>query len=237
MRAYLVHVYTASGVAFALLAVVELLSDAPDARRMFAWLAAAVFVDATDGALARACHVKTRVPHIDGRTIDDIVDYLTFTFVPLLAVWRLGWLPGGTEAAALAWIVPAMMASLLGFANTGAKDEQQGFFLGFPSYWNLFAFYAGWWSTHGLVGLSAALLVAFTILTVLPVRFVYPSLAPHPWRMPVLVGAAVWTLAVIAMLPAYPDISATLVWLSISYPAAYAALSMYLDVAARRRGS
>ena len=32
-------------------------------------------------------------PDIDGRTIDDIVDYLTFTFIPMLLVWRMGWVP------------------------------------------------------------------------------------------------------------------------------------------------
>ncbi len=65
---------------------------------------------------------------IDGRTIDDIVDYLTYTFVPLLLMWRMGWLP----QPAVLWIAPALVASLFGFANTAAKDETAGFFLAFP---------------------------------------------------------------------------------------------------------
>src|ERR671916_3331022 len=139
LLAALVHVYTASGVLFALAATIEICSSAPDPRLVFVLLAAAVLVDATDGPLARRAEVKRWLPSIDGRTIDDIVDYLTFTFLPLLLVWRMGWLP---EPAAL-WVVPALLASLFGFANTGAKDEEGGFFLGFPSYWNVVAIYAG----------------------------------------------------------------------------------------------
>jgi phosphatidylcholine synthase len=92
-RAYAVHVLTASGVAAAFLAVAELFDDAPDERVVFVWLAVAVVIDAVDGPIARVWEVKRFAPDIDGRTIDDIVDYLTFTFIPLLLVWRMGWVP------------------------------------------------------------------------------------------------------------------------------------------------
>jgi phosphatidylcholine synthase len=92
-RAYAVHLLTASGVVAAFLAVTELLDEAPDERVVFAWLVVAVVIDAVDGSLARAWDVKRLAPDIHGRTIDDIVDYLSFTFVPLLLVWRLGWVP------------------------------------------------------------------------------------------------------------------------------------------------
>src|ERR671911_730004 len=139
IAAALVHVYTASGVLLALAATIEICSAAPDPRLVFLLLAAAVLVDATDGPLARRAEVKRWLPSIQGRTIDDIVDYLTYTFVPLLLVWRMGWVP----EPAWVWILPALVASLFGFANTGIKDEAGGFFLGFPSYWNVVAFYAG----------------------------------------------------------------------------------------------
>ena len=138
VRAVLVHLYTASGVLLALVAAMELCGPAPDPRRIFLALTAAVVIDATDGTLARRWEVKRVLPGINGRTIDDIVDYLTYTFLPLLLIWRMGWVP----APGAVWIAPAMVASLFGFANTGAKDEGEGFFLGFPSYWNVVAFYA-----------------------------------------------------------------------------------------------
>lgn len=232
VRAYAVHLYTASGMAFAFLAAAEICRPRPDVRWVFAWLLVAVAVDATDGPLARAWQVKFRARRFDGRKIDDIVDYFTFTFLPLLLVWRMGWLPspGGT-----AWVIPALMASVLGFANTEAKQENEGFFLGFPSYWNIYAFYAGLWYRALGPWVPAAVLALLTLLTVLPVRFLYPNLAPRPWRWPLLLGAAAWAVLLVAMLPTYPAVPPPLVWASYVYPAFYTALSVGLDWKSRRR--
>jgi phosphatidylcholine synthase len=230
--AYAVHAYTASGAAMAFLATAEICRDTPDPRWVFAWLLVAVAIDATDGPLARRFQVKRRLPRIAGRTIDDLVDYLTFTFVPLLLVWRMDWLP---PPAGL-WTAAAMMASLFGFAATDAKQEEEGFFRGFPSYWNIYAFYAGILSTRLGTPPSGLLIVVLTVLTVAPVRFVYPNLAPRPWRWPVLAGAGIWAAMLLAMLPSYPKSPAWLVWLSLVYPALYVALSVYLDARHKCRG-
>jgi len=222
----LVHVYTASGVLLAFAATLELVSAAPDPRLVFVLLAAAVLVDATDGPLARRVEVKRRLPSIDGRTIDNIVDYLTYTFVPLLLVWRMGWLPD----PALLWIAPALLASLFGFANTAAKDEAGGFFLGFPSYWNVVAFYAGY--AYHLYGpwANAWVFLLLALLTVLPARFLYPNLATKPWRAPVFVGALVWLGLMLWMLRGYPRTPEWLIWLSLVYPVFYFWLSYRLAV-------
>lgn len=228
--AYLVHLYTASGAVLAFLAAAEIAAPVPDPRRVFALLAAAVLVDASDGPLARRLHVKRHAPRIDGRTIDDIVDYLTYTFLPLLLVWRMGWLP---EPAAL-WVAPALVASLFGFANTGAKDDDAGHFLGFPSYWNAVAFYAGIF--HGWSAwINAVLLLLLAALTLAPLRFVYPSRAPQPWRAPVVGGALLWLALMLALLPGYPQVPPWAVALSLVYPALYLALSLHLQRTARSR--
>jgi phosphatidylcholine synthase len=228
IRAAAVHLYTASGVLLAFLATAELCSAEPDPRTVYILLALAVLVDATDGPLARRWEVKRWLPTVEGRTIDDIVDYLTYTFVPLLLVWRMEWVP----APALAWIAPALVASLFGFANTGIKDEVGGFFLGFPSYWNVVAFYAGLLDRLYGPALNAASLLVLAVATLLPLRFLYPNLTPRPWRAPVIVGALVWLGAMLAMLPDYPRVPAWAVWLSLLYPACYVGLSFRL--AARR---
>jgi phosphatidylcholine synthase len=224
IRAAGLHAYTASGVLFAFLSAAELCSTEPDPRVVFALLALAVMVDATDGPLARRWEVKRALPAIDGRTIDDIVDYLTYTFVPLLLVWRMEWVP---EPAAV-WIAPALIASLFGFANTGIKDEKGGFFLGFPSYWNVVAFYAGPMSQHYGPAVNAAILLSLAAATLLPIRFIYPNLAPPPWRTPVILGALVWLGAMLAMLPGYPRVPQWALWLSLLYPAFYVGLSFRL---------
>jgi phosphatidylcholine synthase len=224
-----VHLYTACGVVLAFLATVEICSTAPDLRAVFLLLALAVLVDATDGPLARRWEVKRVLPAVQGRTIDDIVDYLTYTFVPLLLVWRMDWVP----APAVAWIAPALVASLFGFANTGIKDEAGGFFLGFPSYWNVVAFYAGpFYQLYGAT-LNAAILLLLAVATVLPLQFIYPNLAPRPWRGPVVLGALLWLAAMLAMLPAYPRVAAWALWLSLLYPAFYVGLSFRLALSAR----
>lgn len=225
VRAYGVHVYTASGVAFAFWAAVEVCAVTPSAPLVFLLLACAVLVDATDGPLARRWEVKRHAGRIDGRTIDDIVDYLTFTFVPLLLVWRMGWLP---DPAAL-WIVPALIASLFGFANTAAKDEGDGYFLGFPSYWNIVAFYAGLWHRFYGPWPNAAILLGLSLLTVVPIKFIYPNLAPHPWRVPVIVGAVLWLVVLLVITADYFDSAAWLMWLSLAYPAFYTVLSLHLQ--------
>jgi phosphatidylcholine synthase len=221
VAAALVHVYTASGVLLALAATIEVCSAVPDPRYVFLALAAAVMVDATDGPLARRAEVKRWMPTIDGRTIDDIVDYLTYTFVPLLLVWRMGWLP----EPAVVWIAPALVASLFGFANTAVKDEAGGFFLGFPSYWNVVAFYAGF--VYVLYGpwVNAAALLLLSLLTVLPVRFLYPNLAPRPWRAPLILGALLWLGMMLWLLRDYPRGQVWVVWVSLLYPAFYFWLS------------
>jgi phosphatidylcholine synthase len=131
------------------------------------------------------------------------------------------------------WIAPALLASLFGFANTAAKDEAGGFFLGFPSYWNVVAFYAGF--AHHLYGpgINAVVLLLLALLTVLPVRFLYPNLAPRPWRTPLIVGALAWLGMMLWLLVDYPDAPAWIVWLSLVYPAFYLWLSYHLAVGPR----
>ena len=222
LRAWAVHLYTASGLLFALLAAIETCVPDPDPRRVFLWLFIAVVVDATDGPFARRFQVKKVLPHIDGRKIDDIVDYLTFTFLPLLLIARMGWVP----QPILLFVVPPMIASVLGFANTGAKDEEGGFFLGFPSYWNIVAVYAGIAAMDiGVVPNGIALLI-LTVLTVAPVGFIYPNLAPRRWKLAIIVGAVVWAVMIAAMIWMFPTPPRWLTLLSLAYPIFYVVVSV-----------
>ena len=104
--------------------------------RAFVLMLVATLIDATDGTLARAIRVKEVLPGFDGRRLDDIIDFLTYTFLPLLLIWRAELLPAGREA----WLLLPLLASAYGFCQVSAKTDD-GYFLGFPSYWNLVAFY------------------------------------------------------------------------------------------------
>ena len=91
IAAWLVHAYTASGLVLALLAARAVIDF--DYRAAFFWLWLQVLIDATDGLLARRARVAERIPWFDGGKLDDIVDYLTYVFVPALFVWRACWCP------------------------------------------------------------------------------------------------------------------------------------------------
>ena len=88
----------------------------------------AVLIDATDGTFARKFRVKDVVPHIDGRKLDDIVDYLNYTFLPLLMIGSAGWLPQPSWL----WASVPLVASVFAFVHTGAKEEIQRFLSRFP---------------------------------------------------------------------------------------------------------
>jgi len=236
-RAYAVHVLTATGVAFAFLAMASVMGTTVEPRWTFGWIAIAVLIDASDGPLARLWNVKLYAPRIYGHVIDDIVDYLTFTFIPMMLVYRMGWLPGPDAL----WVILVLMASLFGFSNATAKQAEEGFFLGFPSYWNVVAYYTGllvvqFGSAGAAFSLGATLLLALG--TIVPVRFIYPNQAPKPWQTPVIVGAILWLGMMLAMLPTFPELPSWgdpwLLWASLVYPVFYFGLSFYLDWAGRR---
>jgi phosphatidylcholine synthase len=226
--AYLIHFYTASGIVLFFLSIIELTRPEVDVRLVFCYLFAGVFIDATDGPLARYCNVSENVPHVSGRLIDDIVDYVGFTFVPLVMVWRMGWVDcgGGLD---IVFVSFAMISSLFGFANTSAKDDR-GFFLGFPSYWNVYAFYAGILFYHWGGWLPLALLVTLSVLTVLPVRFVYPNKAPGEVRFYVIGGGVIWSGYLLYLLPAYPHIEMHELIISLVYPLWYVFISQRLSL-------
>ena len=104
------------------------------------WLfLAAIFVDGTDGLLARQFRVKEVMPGFDGALLDNIVDYMTYTLAPMVLLWANGFLPDGVWGGVVA-AVP-VLASCYQFCRSDAKTDDH-FFLGFPSYWNIVAFYA-----------------------------------------------------------------------------------------------
>jgi phosphatidylcholine synthase len=217
IAAWLVHLYTASGFVLAFLAAVAAVDH--DFRSAFFFLAVQIAVDATDGVLARAARVSERLPWFSGSKLDDLVDYLTYVFVPALIVWQ-------ALLVVDPWthVVPAAMllASGYGFSRTDAKTTDH-FFTGFPSYWNIVVFYLflldlGPW-------LNAMILLGFAALVFVPIRYIYPSRTPVLAWPTNLLGVA-WGAAMLVTMWQYPAFSRTLVLVSLAYPAYYFVLSL-----------
>ncbi len=164
-----VHLYTGLGlVCAAIIASLIVQGGADNFRWAFIILGVALFIDATDGTLARRLEVKKVLPGFDGRRLDDIIDFLTYTGLPLLLVYRAGIMPPGWE-----WtLMVAGMASLYGFCQTNIKTDD-GYFLGFPSYWNLVAFYM--YVLPGPAWLTVSLVLGLALMTFIPTRYLYPS--------------------------------------------------------------
>ena len=135
LLAWLVHMFTASGAILALLALLAVEDGEWGLALM--WLLVALVVDGVDGSLARWARVSERAARVDGDTLDLVIDYLTYVFVPTLFMWRAGLIP---EALAPWLAAGILLSSLYLFARTDMKTED-GYFRGFPALWNLVAFY------------------------------------------------------------------------------------------------
>jgi phosphatidylcholine synthase len=220
------HLYTASGTVLALLAVTAAVNG--NAVRALWILLAALVVDGTDGMLARRLRVKDTIPYFDGARLDDIVDYLTYAFAPMALLWTGGYLPAGHWGAVLA-AVP-LLASSYQFCRTDAKTEDH-FFLGFPSYWNVVAFYV---VVLGLSpGVTGAILLTCSVLVFVPVKYLYPSRTKTA-RVLNLSLAAVWLLLYAYLLVDGPDPNPVVVALSLAYVAYYLFASLWLTVFGQR---
>jgi phosphatidylcholine synthase len=176
-----------------------IIRDAPDFRLAFILMLIATLIDATDGVLARWLRVKEVLPGFDGRRLDDLIDFLTYTCLPLLLLWRAReWvLPPGPEV----WLLAPLLASAYGFCQVSAKTDD-GYFLGFPSYWNLVAFYIYVLPVPPWLALS--LLIGLALLTFVPTRYLYPSQRGGLNRLTNLLAVA-WVGLLLAVLLNLPD--------------------------------
>lgn len=217
--AWAVHLLTASGALLGLAMIAA--TGAGDYRRAFLWMAVATAIDSADGALARAVRVKERLPSFNGARLDDIVDYLTFVFVPMLILVRAGHLPQGW---ALAVSAAVLLSSAYGFASLDAKTDDH-YFTGFPSYWNIVALYIHAARTPPVF--NAVLLVVLAVLVFVRIKYIYPSRTPVLMRTTTALGV-VWMGMMLAVLFMLPHVPAQLLAASLFFPVYYTAVSFWL---------
>lgn len=222
-----VHAFTACGAVAAMFAAFAIFDH--NAERVFFWLAVALFIDGIDGTFARAVGVRQRLPRYSGEILDLVVDYVTYVFVPVLALVAWQKLAG---SAGIVLAAGALLSSLYHFADTESKDADYRF-LGFPALWNVVAFYV---FALGLSPGQTAILSAVCIAGAF-----YPVPWPHPLRVKMLrpltlailvAGSAAGMYALYTGLPAGPGTRTVLV-LSALYALA---LTLYWTVAERHRG-
>jgi phosphatidylcholine synthase len=221
VAAWGVHLLTASSAPAGVLAV--LASQRGDAAASMGWMAYTLAIDSIDGTLARAVGVKQVLPFFDGTRLDDIVDYFTYVIVPALFLVHLDLLP--SRAAVPVALLP-VFASAYGFCRTDAKTADH-YFTGFPSYWNIVAFYLytlGWPRV-----LNAAVVVLLSVAVFVPIRYVYPSRTTTLRGLTVALGLG-WGAIVLYALAHLDTVPRALVVTSLAFPVYYVGLSLALQV-------
>ncbi len=183
-RALSVHLFTATGAVFAMLAMLAAVEH--KWSLMYLWLVVAFIVDGIDGPLARKYHVTKYAAQFDGVLLDLIIDYLTYVFIPAFALFKSGLLTGWTG-----WIciIVITFASAMYFADTRMKTKDNSF-LGFPGCWNmvvlvLFVTEPNFWVILGIV-----IVIAISMFASL--KFVHP-VRTQRWRNITLPMAVAWT--------------------------------------------
>jgi phosphatidylcholine synthase len=166
IRAFSVHILTASGSFLAFLGVVA----AAEHRfvDMFWWLGLALLVDGIDGPIARKVRVKEVLPNWSGDTLDNIIDYVTYVLLPAFALYQSGMIGEPWSFVAAGMIV---VSSAIYYADTGMKTEEY-FFSGFPVVWNMIVFTLFVIEANGA---TALVVVGISVvLTFLPINFLHP---------------------------------------------------------------
>ena len=221
LKAVAVHLYTASGAVLALLMLVAAFQG--EAVKALWLMLLSLLIDSTDGLLARRYRVSEALPFFDGALLDNIVDYMTYVLAPMVLLWSEGYLPEGNAGIVLAAL--PLLASSYQFCRVDAKTEDH-YFLGFPSYFNVVAFYAIVFEPGPLA--LAALLVACSFLVFVPIRYVYPT-RTVAFRKISLTLTALWLLSYAAILWRMPEPDPLVLWFSILYLFYYFGLSLYLS--------
>jgi phosphatidylcholine synthase len=165
-RAFAVHMLTACGAALCLLALLAAISA--NWSRMFVWLGLALIIDAVDGTLARRWSVKELLPRWSGDTLDLVVDYLAYVFVPAYAIVAGRLLP---DIVAIPAGLLILVTSALYFADRRMKTSDH-YFRGFPALWNAIAFYL--FLLRPDPWLAVALVVGLCALSFVPFPFLHP---------------------------------------------------------------
>ncbi|CAO1668673.1 Phosphatidylcholine synthase [Halomonas sp. NYA30] len=202
-KAWSVHIFTASGVLLGTMALLALVDNNPVACLL--WLGAAMMIDGIDGTLARKYEVKTILPNFDGSTLDMVIDYLTWAFIPALFIYYFIELP---PYFALLSVFIILLSSMFCFCNVDMKS-QDNYFVGFPAAWNITAAY--FYIIDLPPFITFATIVVLAILTVTKMKFL------HPFRvrlfMPLNIAVTLlWCVCATSLILSSPAHTAWAVW-------------------------
>ena len=191
-RAFSVHIFTALGAGLGFMALLE--ATLGRFASMFIWLALALIVDAVDGPLARRFRVAEVLPNWSGDTLDLVVDFTTYVFVPAYAIVASGLLVPHLKGLLGVAIV---VSGALYFADLRMK-EADNHFRGFPTLWNVAAFYL--FLLRPSPWVASIAIAVLVVATFLPIRVMHPVRVERfrPFNIAlVLIGCALGVFTVL----------------------------------------
>jgi len=170
---FLIHLWTLSGLGFAMLALQAIyVGDFDSAAR---WLLFVLFVDHSDGTLARTFKVAKHIERVNGATLDLVTDVIGMTFVPIFFCWKAGvFLPGWGAALS----VGAIMTCSFKYAQKQTVLED-GYSLGAPP---VFLTTMLFWLLGAPQVWATAFVIVLIVLCWSPVRYPITSLVTTHWK-------------------------------------------------------
>ncbi len=195
--AWAVHAFTMTGVIWAGLATLDLING--NLVRMWMWLVIALVVDGIDGTMARKAEVTKWVPNFDGAVLDNIVDYLTWTFIPAVFIYLH--IPLGAPWIGVCMFGLIVLSSMFCYCNTALKTHDY-YFMGFPAAWNVVAVIL--WVIGSNSAFNIAIIIILAVLTLAPITFVHPfrvgTLMPYN-----ILATAIWVVATVWLVLVHPE--------------------------------
>lgn len=217
LAAYGVHLFTATGAVWGLLAILAIFDG--DYRMMIVWMIVAMLVDGFDGLLARWADVKQYASGVDGALLDNIIDYLNYVLVPAIFIVKTDFLPVPVKLFTACLI---LLTSAYQFTQTDAKTDDHHF-KGFPSYWNVAALYMLLMGLPGWVNFG--FLMLFNVLVFVPIKYIYPSRNSYLRQITLVLTYLYGAIGIWGLLQ-YPNHPQWFLWVSFVYVVYYIALSL-----------
>lgn len=173
--AWLVHVFTASGLLAAFMALIAI--DQGQWRASFIWLFICFIIDALDGSLARRFRVEEVLPHMDGKSIDYVIDFATYAIIPAFFFYKAEMVTPSAMPIAIGLI---LLSSALYYGKKNMVEDEQ-YFMGFPVLWNFVVFFQFFLvQNHQLTNLISVIIIS--VLHFVPIRFAYPSMSKRYFK-------------------------------------------------------
>lgn len=216
--AWFTHFFTASGLLAGFMAILAV--SEKNWRLAMAWLLVALVIDGIDGTFARKFKVKEVLPNFDGKTLDYVIDFFNYAIVPVYFFYQ-------ANLVETSWNLPLsfliLMVSAIYYGKVGMVSDDY-YFIGFPVMWNIVVFFLVFVFSLSEIG-NAVIIVFFSILHFVPVKFAYPSRATR-LKFTTLIVTAIFLIVTPLIVWFYPDTPNWLKWLANACLAYYGILAI-----------